>query len=455
MLKSMIYSDRKIIIPVFVLLWVWLFLPCGFSEERKPAGLSLEDAIRIAFKNNKDIQIQEEELKIAKARITGARSEFIPKVNLQSGYTHNDAILSLSTSANPKKDMGVVAGYKNDNQLNTTIDETIYNGGINIANFKQAQLGLRTSEETLRAKKFDLEFEAKRLYYGLLLAYETERIAQDLIGQAKSHYEDVQNKFQQGTSSRFDLLQSKVQVSKVMPELVKAKNNVHLLTEDLKKLLGFKMKESFTVNEHLQYSSVEIREGEFLKQAYLNKPEMVLNSLGIDISKWSVEMAKGGWRPQINASGGYGYRSNDWLDMFNNRHTNWHLGVSVTVPVFDAWLTKSKVDEAKAKYTQALLRKDNLFDQIAVDIRQACLDLKAAETVIDSQKDNLEEAKEALKISMVSYDNGVGTNLDVIDSQVSLAQVEQNLSVGIYDYLMAAAFLDRTRGESFLREAKK
>jgi outer membrane protein TolC len=90
-----------------------------------------------------------------------------------------------------------------------------------------------------------------------------------------------------------------------------------------------------------------------------------------------------------------------------------------------------------------------------VDIRQACLDLNEAKALIDSQKDNIEEAREALRISIVSYDNGVGTNLDVLDSQVSLAQVQQNLFQGIYDYLMAGAFLDRTRGKSYIVEAKK
>jgi outer membrane protein TolC len=191
-----------------------------------------------------------------------------------------------------------------------------------------------------------------------------------------------------------------------------------------------------------------------LKEAYLNQPEMILKSLGVDINKWSIELAKSGWRPQVNAFGTYAYQSNDWADMINNRHSNWQAGVSVSMPIFDAWSSKAKVDEAKAKYWQAVLDKLNLVDQIAVDIRRACLDMKQAEAIIDSQKDNVEEAKEALKISIVSYDNGVGTNLDVLDSQTSLAQVQQNLSQGIYDYLMAEAFLDRTRGKSILREAK-
>jgi len=444
---------------ILILLCLTFFMPYGFCQENKAnieSSLSLGDAIAIAFKNNKDIQIQEQEIDIAKAQILGARSEFLPKLNLNASYTHNGTILNLSSvsSGGAKKDIGVVSGYKNDNKLGVSIDESVYNGGANIANFKQVLLGLKVQEETSRSCKLDVEFETKRLYYGLLLAYETERIAQDLVNQSQSHYEDVKNKFSQGTASRFDILQSKVQVSKLTPELIKAKNAIDLIMADLKKLLGFKMQDSFNLKEKLSYSLIQIEEGEFLKLAYLNKPEMVLKSLGIDISKWAIEMAKAGNRPQINADLGYSYRSNNLRNMLNNRHSNWNAGFSVTIPIFDGFSTKAKVDETKARYAQATKELENLSDQIAVDIKRGCLDLNQAQTIIDSSKDNVEEAKEALRIAQVSYDNGVGTNLDVLDTQVSLSQIEQNYSSAIYDYLMAKAYLDRTMGKGFLEEAK-
>jgi outer membrane protein len=85
-----------------------------------------------------------------------------------------------------------------------------------------------------------------------------------------------------------------------------------------------------------------------------------------------------------------------------------------------------------------------------VDIRKGCLDLKEAESIILSQKDNITSAWEALSISEASYDSGVGINLDVLDAQVSLAQVRKNLSGGIYDYLMAKAYLDRSMAISLI-----
>lgn len=441
-------TNLKIAI-VLCILFISCSVFCDESSTDNALSLSLNDAINTAFVNNKAIQIQEQEIKIAKTDIMGVKSAFLPKVNLGGSYTYNDAILTLPKplSEEMEKDMGVFTGYRHDNKIGLSVNESIYSGGADFARLKQARLNLKIQEETLRARKLDIQFETKRLYYGILLAYETERITQNLYNQALAHYDDVKTKFNQGTSSRFDVLQSKVQVSKIMPELVRSKNSVDLIQADFKKLLGIRMNEPIVLKGDLACSFIEIKEDEFLKDAYANKPEMALKLLGVDITKWSIEYAKAGWMPQVDAAVNYNFRSDDWSDMFNNRHNLWNAGVSVSIPVFDGFSTKAKVDAAKAKYSQAILDKDDLNDQIAVEIRRACLDLKEAEAVINSQNDSIEEAREALRISEISYDNGVGTNLDVLDAQVSLSQIEKNLSEGTYDYLMAKAYLNRTMGK--------
>ena len=138
---------------VFLFISLCLITPYGICEDSNAAGVmlsSLKDAVSIAFKNNKDIRIQEEEIEVARANILGAKSAFLPKLNASFGYTHNATVLSLSSATTSKKDAGVLAGYKNDNKIGVSLDESIYNGGADIANFKQAQLGLKVQEETLR-----------------------------------------------------------------------------------------------------------------------------------------------------------------------------------------------------------------------------------------------------------------------------------------------------------------
>lgn len=425
----------------------------GMAEgEEGGSILTLKDSIFVSLMNNRAIQIQEEEVEYAKGNTLYAKSLFLPQVSAGYSYTYNDSVFYSDGFPGHRKDTRIYSGYKNDNIASLSAEETIYDGGANIANLKQANIGVKIAKETLRAAKLDVEFETKRLFYGLLLAYETKRIAQDLVDQATAHYVDVKTNFDQGTASKFDVLQSKVQVSTVIPQLVSADNAAELITAEFKKLLVLDLRAPVKIDGQLACKEVEIKEDDFLQEAYKGRPEMILKLLGVDLNKWGIEFAKAGWLPQVSATADYAYRSDNINNMVNPRHDLWSVGIKASIAIFDGFATKAKVDEAKAKYNEARLQKEDFVDQLAVDVRSACLDLKKSKALIDSQKDSVDEAKEALRLAVVRFNNGVGTNLDVFDAEVSLAQVQQNLAQGIYDYIMAKAQLDRLRGRQFSGE---
>jgi outer membrane protein TolC len=453
--KSIVEKLSKLAVIILALALPLLVARSGSCEEKKQGPLilsSLRETVQLAYKNNKDVQIQELGLKVAGADILGARSAFIPKLNVDAGYTHNGAVLVSGGTPDKKKDAGIFSGFNNDNSLAVSVTDNLYNGGANIAALREAQIGLREQVETLRATKLNVEFDAKRLYYGLLLAYETKRIAEDLVTQAKEHYENVSGQYDQGTASKFDALQSKVQVSLLIPQLISAQNAIDMIMAEMDKLIGLKVGEDVIIKDKLAYLPIIIKEGDFLQEAYLNEPEMILRGLGIDMKKWAIKYARAGWLPQVDFGTQLSYNTGNLKDIFQNRFQNWNIGFTVSMPIFDGFATKAKVDAARAQYLQSKVEKENYADQVAVDMRKACLDLKEAFEVIKSQQDNLEDAKEALKISYVRYNNGVGVNLDVLDAQVALARVEKNLAEGIYDYLMAEARVNRLMGRSLLEE---
>lgn len=409
--------------------------------------LTLKDSIATAILNNRSIQSAEEQVNYARAGVMNAASAFFPQATASYGYTLNDSVPTLGQrDPDARKDPGVYYGFKNNNLVTLSAKESIYNGGANIAAFKGSKLSLKAQEETLRAAKLDIEFETKRLFFGLLLGYETLRIAQDLVGQAQAHYEETKKMFDEGKASKFDVLQSKVQVSKEMPQLIAAQNSIDIIMADFKKLLVIKMADPIAVDGKLDYKVMDIAESDFLTEAYGRNPQMKLKLLGIDIGKWQIEYAKAPWLPQLSATANYSFQSDNIARMTDPSNSLWNVGVQASISLFDGFATKSKVDQARAQYNQARLAKEDIVDQIAVDIKEACLNMKEAMALIDSQKESVGEAKEALRLANVRFENGVGTNLDVLDAQVSLAQVEQNLAQGIYDYLMAKAQVNKVMG---------
>jgi outer membrane protein len=430
-------------------------LPLAAEEGAAAArALSLRDAIEQAFQNDADVVAQEQEVVAARAVKLGATGEFLPKVDLIGSYMHKDAVLSFppSFTATLTKDEGVYTGYNDELRAGFAVEQPIYRGGRNMAGYKQANLKLSSQEERLRAKKLTVELETKRLYYGLLLAYETERITKQLVDQTEIHYRDVEKKYRQGTSSRFDVLQSKVQVSKVMPQMLAAQKARQVIAAELKRELGMELTDELALAGRLSYTPIKVDEQAFQEEALAHNPEIALRRLGVDIGQQGVSLAKAGWKPQIGANLRYEYISDDPTDMFNDRHLSWSGGVNIAIPLFDGLSALSKTREAKARFEIARTEKEDVARRVAIDVKRACLDLAEAASVVASQRASVGEAKEALKIAEVSYGSGVGTNLDVLDAQVSLAAVEKNLSEAMYDYLMAKAALDRTRGASDVME---
>jgi len=427
---------------VCLCLAIMLPLP-GFCRD-----LSLGDAIAVAYVNNSDIKIQQEKIKAADAGELAAKGNFLPRVNAAATYARNQSVLSVPAVPPAKKDPGIFSGYREDNRLGISLSAPVYSGGANTAGLRQAQTQTAIQRQNLRARKSAVALETKRLYYGLLLAGQTRRIAAKLVGLAKAHYSQARKKYRQGTVSRFDVLQAGVQVAKLIPEMVRADNALELTSAELKKLLGLDLDEDIVLTDKLEVFPIKIDEKAFLKRAYLNNPRMSLRSLGVDLGQWSIALAGSLDKPRLDLGADYSARSNNTGNIFDQRHNNWSAGVTISVPIFDAFSSRSRVQEAKSRYRQALIEKDDLGRQIAFQVKGACLDLKRAEVVMESQKSSLQLARQAMRIADIGYAGGVNTNLDVLDSQVSLSQIEKNMYESMYDYLMAQAFLDDVMGNT-------
>ena len=417
-------------------------------------SLSVLDAVSLAYKHNKNILVQERAVMAAKADLIKARSEFLPKLNLEAGYTHRDAVMKLSSQSAGSKDPGVFLGYEDEKRVAVSIEQSVFRSGANIANLKKAEILLKIQQEKLCGLKLAVEFETKRLYYGILLAEETHRIAVELLAQARSHYNIVKEKFAQGACSKFDLLQSKVQVSKIIPQVVRAENEKALLILEFKRLVGISSADRIVFEDSLTYSPITVNEELLLNTAYAKRPELLIKRYEIELGKKSIVLAKASGRAHIDAFLNYSYRSATVGDLFDDSHNNWFTGFVVSLPLFDGFSAKAKTDVAKIKYEQAELQSKDMEDEVAVQVHKALLELSEARAIIESQQDCLKEAKEAVRIAEARYSNGEGRNLDVLDAQVSLSQIENNLSQAIYDYIIAEAYLNRVVGVCLLKEGK-
>ena len=118
--------------------------------------------------------------------------------------------------------------------------------------------------------------------------------------------------------------------------------------------------------------------------------------------------------------------------------TNWTL--------FDSGLTAGKVKQAVEGYKKAQEQLKQTVDSVQLDVRSTYLSLKAAEQSIATSSSAVGLAEEDYKIKVIRYQSGVGTNLDVLDAQVSLTTAKNNYLKAMYEYNNYRAKLDKAMG---------
>jgi outer membrane protein TolC len=110
----------------------------------------------------------------------------------------------------------------------------------------------------------------------------------------------------------------------------------------------------------------------------------------------------------------------------------WSATLSMTLSLFDGGITREKIREAELRLAQLRVQESRSRQQIELEVRQAWIGVEqaAAELIVAAKA--VEQAREAARIAVVRYDAGLGTVLEVLSAQATLAQTESSLASARY-----------------------
>ena len=166
-----------------------------------------------------------------------------------------------------------------------------------------------------------------------------------------------------------------------------------------------------------------------------------------------VSIARAGYRPSINflttLQFQAQYDNNRWPDR-KDWLRSYFSGVMISIPIFDSWRTPAKVKQAKLDLSQSRLSESELEDNVKLEVEQSWWNYQRARESLTSQGQAVEMARRGLAIARVRYENGVGTQLELFESEVALAMAETNRVRAFYDLATGYAALQKALGEEEL-----
>ncbi len=267
-----------------------------------------------------------------------------------------------------------------------------------------------------------------------------------------SNWIDTRHRFDVGDVPRFNVLRAEVELANAKPPLIRAQNDLRLAKETLVKLLAIDTVDQqrgftpITFTGQLAYETRQWELSQALQEALAKRPELQQAEKTTGVTMEDIRTAQAGNRPQISIFGGYQIYNSTYSG--DTAYENWIVGAQASWNIFDGMLTRGKVSEARARREQAMFDLADTRRAIELEVRQAYSDYLQAVELLEAQKKTVEEAEESLRLAVVRFRAGRGTQLDVLSAQTALTEARSDEVQALYDYNVANATLERATGNS-------
>lgn len=121
--------------------------------------------------------------------------------------------------------------------------------------------------------------------------------------------------------------------------------------------------------------------------------------------------------------------------------------MSLHVPIFTGFGTRAKVRQADIELKKN--EQDIKDTKLSLDLayQNAKVQIQNSLSTIDLQKENAKLAKEVLENTQNNYKQGLATLTDLLDSENSYIQAQNNYTSALLDYKLAEVQLIKAKGE--------
>ena len=404
--------------------------------------LGIDNAIQTALEKNPEILAAIQQIRLTSGQVVQVRAAMLPTLQANSGYN-----VQSDTLANPGFDFGLV----NNNQawnVNLAINQNIWSGWKNQADFSAAKLSNESAYYSLRQTIDKVVADTKKLFYDVIFNRALIRVREQSVAVLQSQLQDQQSRFEAGTVPRFNVLQAEVALANAIPPVIQARNALRISQFALVKQLGLDYPSNpslipIDVLGQLDYNPIKIDLAKSVFTALTRNPSLKVQRQNILIGKEQLKSAMSGFQPTLNATAGYQAFNVPTASSLDQAVNGLFFGVTGSWNVFDGLATVGATQAARASLQQSMINYDNGARTVELDVQRAVSNLIEAQEVIDSQRANVVQATEALRLSRERLDAGAGTQLDVLNAQVSLLQAQTTELEGRYRYITALAEYNR------------
>lgn len=403
-------------------------------------SLPLWEAMERAAQSNPVIKSQQVEVSKQMLEQDIARSQHLPKVDLNAAYTR----YAYPTFVTPIREAGVFPPMDRDiANLGLALNLPLYSGGKLVAGEALAAHNREASVQALRAGGQDLLFNVAATYTKALHFRQLVKVLDARIKALQQEEKAIGLHIQQGRAARLELIRLQTQLSQARYDKVSVIQGEKDALSLLASLLG--EGGSAPVLSELGATSPDlpVSAEEAMGRALQQRPDILrLDAMG-KAAQQKTAIARGDRLPQINlVAKAQESTGSDWKG-----YDDWQMGVQLSLPVFDGDIRKRRVEQAGLEQRQNALQQEDALNRLASEVEQAFGALSESRARLDAATQGETEAVEALRIETLRYHSGENTITDLLGAESALWAATANRLQAGYDITVSQARLLRAIGE--------
>jgi outer membrane protein TolC len=281
-------------------------------------------------------------------------------------------------------------------------------------------------------------------YYGLVASQRKLASAQQALVETQRFLETTRRLESGGEVAHSDVVKSQIQVAQRAREAQEAE------LAALKNRLGLSVLifPDFTVVDDLQTLAPLPARADITTSAQANNPDLRAASAALQQETSGIEVARGGVLPSVSFDYFYGINANQFAT--HDPEGNLLLGsvaqVQLNVPLWGWGAAQSKLTQAhlreQAAKSDLTLAQRQLQSSIATFYREA----EIARGQVASLRESLDLATESLRLTVLRYEAGEVSVLEVVDAHATLVDARNADNDGLVRYRVALAALQTLTG---------
>lgn len=471
-----------------LLLAVLALLLAGPARAQRAAAeeITFEEALALALRQSTALRQAENVAEASETAVAEARALFLPDLRAAVRPTQRYGLVFDQTTGSLNQE----TSESLDASLSTSLN--LFNGFGDVASLRRAQLGREAGERSLERARQDVLFNVARDFLQTILDAELVRIQQENLEAERAQAERVRELVEAGVRPRADELQQAALVAERELALLEAEGALELSQTRLVQTLQLDPFGRYTFTApalgemRLEAEAHDLEA--LLTAALARRADLRAQELQIEAAEEGVRAARSGYYPSVNlfANLGSSYSSLamqpvpgtgasipvlteggeailiagepfeiaasprlervPFGEQFLSNNRAGAVGLSVDVPVFDRFVTRARVERARLDVENERIRRDDLRQEVALQVRQGYLDYQNAAKRLDVTARQVAAAEAALEAEQERYDLGVSTLTELAQARARMAEARSARAQARARFLFQSKLLDHALG---------